>query len=385
MRCLIPAAVFTAVLAVVCAVAASAVAQGSEKVYTPAKAAVVDGENTDLSRMLIHGIAEVEYIKRLLVFESRSAEDAMAGLESGEYAAVIELPEDFLDDIFFGNEQRGRIILSSAAASNSDVIRGIASFGELLMASGQCAAFGSQAVIDRYVSDWETAGKLLDRVNMSLLSAVLSANGGYFTLTVTDYAGSGVSVTAHYAMSWLAALITLSAVMFERLYISDRNRSMLLRLRGAGVSDARFLVWKIVLPFLFLLLILLAVLGALVGAADVQWSTAALAAVVAAAAVPAVVAAALLIRLERGALALMVSTVLGLFLCGGIVPRQMLPSALLAVGDVTPLGISRGLLAPSFGGELSGVVVGGAVFWLLAGLSVPVLHLRRLRLKGGAK
>ena len=309
----------------------------------------------------------------------------MAGLGSGEYAAVIELPEDFLDDIFSGNEQRGRIILSSAAASNSDVIRGIASFGELLMASGQYAAFGSQAVINQYVSDWETAGKLLDRVNLSLLSAVLSANGDYFTLTVTDYAGSGVSVTAHYAMSWLAALITLSAVMFERLYISDRNRSMLLRLRGAGVSDARFLAWKIVLPFLFLLLILLAVLGALGGAADVQWSTASTAGAFAAAAVSAVVAAALLIRLERGALALMVSTVLGLFLCGGIVPRQMLPSALLAVGDVTPLGISRGLLAPSFGGELSGVVVGGAVFWLLAGLSVPALHLRRLRLKGGAQ
>lgn len=385
LRCLIPAAVFAAALAAVCAVAAAAVAQGAEKVYTPAKAAVVDGEDTVLSRMLIHGVAEVDYIKQLLDIELCDAEEAMAGLESEEYAAVIELPEDFIHDILSGAEKQGRITLSPAAVSNSDVIEGVAAFGELLLASGQYAAFGSQTVIDRYISDGDQAGQILDRVNVALLGEVMNAGDAYFTLTVTDYAGSGVSLSVHYAVSWLALLLALSAVMFERLYLSDRDRSMLLRLNGAGVTDGRFLFWKLVLPFFFLfgvLLIALAVLGRWFG---VVWNDTAVLCAAAAAAVPAVMAAAFLICMKKGSPALMISGVLGLFLCGGIVPRQMLHPLMLKAGDLTPLGVSRGLLAPVFGGELSPWAVAAAAVWCIAGTAAMVLSLRRLRLKGGAQ
>lgn len=384
MRCLIPAAVFAAVLAVVCAAAASAVAQGSEKVYTPVKAAVVDGEDTVLSRMLIRGVAEVDYIEQLLEIEVCDSEEAMAGLDSGEFVAVIELPEDFIHDILSGAVERGRITLSPAAASNSDAVAGLAAFGELLLASGQYAAFGSQQVINRYVSDYELAGRLLEQVNAALLGEVMSADGEYFTIIVTDYAGSGVSLTAHYVISWLALLLALSAVMFERLYTSDCDRAMLLRLNGSGVGDGAFLIWKIVLPFGFLLAILLVVLGVLSRWMAVQWSAASVVCAVAAALIPAVTAAVFLICLEKGSLALMMVSVLSLFLCGGIVPRQMLGSAILLSGEFTPLGVVRGLLAPLFGGSASLSVIAAAVFWMLGGSAALVLRLRRLRLKGGA-
>ena len=385
LRCLIPAAVFAAVLAVACAVAAAAVAQGAEKVYTPVKAAVVDGEDTVLSRMLIRGVAEVDYIEQLLDIEVCDAEEAMAGLASGEYAAVIELPRDFIRDILSGAEKQGRITLSPAAVSNGDVIAGVAAFGELLLASGQYAAFGSQTVIERYVSDGDEAWQLLERVNGALFGEVMRVDGAYFTLRVTEYAGSGVSLTGHYAVSWLALLLALSAVMFERLYIADRDRSMLLRLSGMGVTDGGFLLWKLILPLLFLLIVLLGVLGAVSEWVAVEWSAVNLLYAVIAVAVPAAVAAMLLICMKRGASSLMVGSVLGLFLCGGIVPRQMLHPMMLAAGDLTPLGVSRGLLAPMFGGELS---VGAAVMafvWIFGSVVMMIASLRRLRLKGGAQ
>ena len=385
MRCLIPAAVFAVALAAVCAIAATAVAQGTEKVYTPVKAAVVDGEDTALSRMLIRGVAEVDFIKNLMEIELRSADDAEAGLASGEYAAVIDLPGEFLEDIFAGREKKGRITLTPAAAANGDVIHGVVAFGELLMATGQYAAFGSQAAINRYVSDGELAWQLLDQVNGTLFGEVLAGGEEYFTLTVTDYAGSGLSVVTHYAVSWLALLLALSAVMFERLYLSDRNRSMLLRLSGVGVTDGKFLLWKLVLPFLFLTALLLGALAVLKRWIEMEWSFAAVLCAVAAAIVPAILAAAFMISMEKGAPALMVNSVLGLFLCGGIVPRQMLHPVMLAVGDLTPLGVSRGLLAPMFGGELSVWSPVGTVIWSVAGVTAMVLSLRRLRLKGGAQ
>ena len=82
---------------------------------------------------------------------------------------------------------------------------------------------------------------------------------------------------------------------------------------------------------------------------------------------------------RRGAPILLFGTLLGLFLCGGLVPRQMLGRWLLLVGDLTPLGAARGLLAPLLGGSLSGTVLISALAWLVVCPGIVLLRLRAER------
>lgn len=383
LRCLIPAAVLAAVLAAVCAGAAFAAAQGAEKVYTPIKAAVVDGENSVLSRMLISAVAEADYIKALLKVESCDAGKAYAGLADGTYAAVIELPEDFLNDILSGRENRGRITLSSAAAANSETVASVASFGELLLASGQYAAFSGYTVIDRYVTDDAAADALLASVNRALLAEAMSAQNKYFTVTVAKYADTGVSLHAHYLMSWLAALAMLCAVMFERLFTADRTHAMLLRLHVSGIGDGNFLVWKLLLTAGFLLVVLL--LGSAAGGewVELQWTWGTVLTLTAAAAVMAAAAGAVLLVAGRGAPVWLFGIAVQLFLCGGLVPRQMLPRPILLAGDLLPLGIARSLIAPLFGGGWSSAALCGAAVWIAVSIFAMLLRIRSLRRKGG--
>ncbi|MBR3703927.1 MAG: ABC transporter permease [Oscillospiraceae bacterium] len=383
-RCLLAASVLTAVFAAVSIGAAIAGMRGAEKVYTPVKAAVVDGEDSVLSRILIRAVAGTDHIANLLEIERCDADKAYNGLALGEFAAVIELPENFVHDILTGAQKRGRITLSSAAAVHGDIVESVAAYGELLLAAGQYAIFCGETVMDRYESDAQFREQFLAETNALLLTEAMASNSRYFVLSVTDYADTGMSLAAHYAASWLAALLMLGTVMFERLYTADRSRSMLLRLHTVGVSDGAFILWKFLLPFGFLVAVLLLALFALGRWIEVEWGILAAVCALLGAACVAATGAALGMCLDRGAPAFMVSTLVGLFLCGGLVPRRMLGQWLLLAGDLTPLGISRGLLAPIFGGELMPVTVIAALVWLVGCPVVIVWRLRVLRQKGGA-
>ena len=98
-RCLLPALALATVFALLCAGAAGALLGGAEGGYTPARAAVVDDEGSTLSRMLVQGVARADHVARLLEITPLGREEAMEALAAGELAAVIVLPEGFVDDI----------------------------------------------------------------------------------------------------------------------------------------------------------------------------------------------------------------------------------------------------------------------------------------------
>ena len=385
LRCLLAASVLTAVFAAVSIGAAVVGMRGAGEVYTPINVAVVDGENSILSRMLIRAVAGTEYISKLLAIDRCDAQKAYRGLADGEFVAVIELPENFVNDILVGAQKRGTITLSSAAAVHGEIVESVAAFGELLLAAGQYAVFSGERVMARYEMDAAFRESFLQEANTQLLAQAMTADSRYFVVTVTDYADTGLSLAAHYAVSWLAAVLMMSAVMFERLYTADRSRGMLLRLRAMGVSDGTFMAWKIILPFLFFAAVLMVALPMLSRWLPLEWSWAALVCLALGLMIIAVTSAAVMMCAERGVPILLVSALVGLFLCGGLVPRQMMGRWLLFVGDLMPLGVSRGFFAPLFGGDLSYVTVVAALFWLIVCPIAIVLRLARVRQKGGAQ
>jgi hypothetical protein len=383
-RCLIPAAVLTAVFAVVCAAAALSGISAAGSGFSPVKTAVVDGENSSLSRIVLRMVAGTDYISELLDVTVCPEEEAMAGLETGDYAAVILLPKGTMDGILSGRDTKGTIYLSAAAASHGDVVAKTAAFGEVMLAAGQYGIFSGQQLIRESQLSSEFQKDFLNRYNARLLSEALQANSAYFDIHTTDYAGTKLDTAAYYLVCWLTLLILLVPMLFSGLYAGDLNRPMLCRLRGFGISDGAFLLGKYLLPFGFLVILVAGVLWAASTMVTLELSVSAVVLVILGTALASILSGSVMIAGKNGAPVIVATSLGGLLLCGGLIPRQLLPKILLCIGGFTPYGVVQNRFLPAFGGEIQwlaiavGAVYGAVLLWLVK------RRLLRIRIGGDA-
>ena len=254
-RCLISAVALTAAFAVVCAAAAFSAVSGAENLLSPVQTAVVDGERSLLSRLVVGTVARMEYISDLIEITTCDMDEAMDGLEAGEYSAVIVLPEGTMDGIMSGQETKGTIYLSAEAAAHAELVARTAAFGEVMLAAGQYGVFSGERMIWEHGLGDQFHQDFLSRCNALLLSEAMDAGGEYFDLVVTDYADTNVSTAAFYIVCWLSFLVMLIPMLFSGLYTGDVQRPILCRLRGLGVSDGAFLLGKLLFPTVFLMIL----------------------------------------------------------------------------------------------------------------------------------
>ncbi len=381
LKCLIPAILLTAVFAAVSFVAAFSACKGAEDVYTPAYVAVVDEEDSFLSRMLVSAVSDMDYISDLMEMHRCDLDTAMAALQSGQSAAVIVLPEGFVEDFTGGSVTNGQLILSEAAATNADVVLAAARFGEKFLASGQFGIFSGQQVIRDHGLSGDFHSDFLREMNIRLLNTAIDADSFYFTTHITGFAGTAMSGMAYYALCWLTLLLGLCGIFFTRLCTADLNRPMLCRLRACGIGGFSFTAGKILYPWVFRLVLFAAALGLLGGFIVLDLGL-----------VP-VLCALLALLLSSGLTACISMCVknanavigsvwaAGLFACGGILPLQMLPKALVFVGRISPFGAAMVLLSPIFGGQVS--VASGIAAMVYAGVGILLIRRRLLRLTVG--
>lgn len=382
LHCLLPAMALTAVFAAVCAVAALTAIHNSQDVYTPVKAAVVDRENSVFNRMLIRAVAKTDYIAELLDVTYCDMDEAMEGMETGDLSAVIVLPEGTWDGINSGAATKGEIYLSSSVAAYADIVKNVAAFGELLLASGQYGVFSGEHLIREYGLDRQFHAEFLTKSNTLLLGDAISANSAYFDVQVLDYAGTGMTTEAYYVVSWAALLIMLLPLFFARLYTRDMKKPVLCRLRGLGIKDGHFLIGKIAYPAAFQAFVIAAILFVTKNQIAPSVRLSAVLCAIAGIVIVATVCAFLMMLGHRGVPALIVIALSGLLLCGGIVPRQMLPDALLAVGAVTPFGVAQNLLSPMWGGQCSWLSCGMGLVYAVAAAVAAHARLQHVRIGG---
>lgn len=382
LHCLLPAVALTAVFAAVCAIAALAAINHSKSVYTPVKAAVVDREDSAFNRMLIRAVAKTDYIADLLEISCCDMDTAMEGMDTGELAAVIVLPEGTFDGITSGRATKGEIYLSPSVAAYADIVRSVASFGELLLASGQYGVFSGQNLVWTYELGEQFHAEFLAEANTLLLDDAIGASSAYFDVQVLDYAGTGMSPEAYYLVSWSALLILLLPLFFARLYTTDLKKSVLCRLRGLGIRDGAFLIGKAACPATLQIVIIGLILCATKDQIEPSIRLTAVLCAIAGAIAAAIMFGFLMMLGHRGVPVLIGIALIGLLLCGGIIPRQMLPDALLAVGAVTPYGVVQNLLMPMWGGQVNWFSCGiGAAYVAVASIAAHA-RLQYVRIGG---
>ena len=385
-RGILPALVLTALFAVICTAVGLVSYRDTKDGGEAVKVALVDEEDSILSRICISLIEEQSYMKKLLSIRSVDREkQALRMLSDGECAAVIILPEGYLDDLMGGIPCQGRIVLSEEAASSAELVRAVTQAGELLIAAGQEAVFSGERIIAEHGLGSDVHSEYLDTVNMELIRFAKEVYDGGFTEDAGAYAQTGLSVEAHFASGWLALLMFVSGLFFEKLYTMDVRRPLLQRLLASGVTPWEFMAGKLLFPGIFRVILLGAILALLNRFVPVSVTPISLVCLLTAILSSTVtVSCTAVFFAGRGnwqGIILSVSA-LGLFLVGGIGPRGMLPDTLTAIGDFTPLGSVRAWLMPVFGGKLHPSAAISAVY---AG-ALLALCVRRLRCepeKGG--
>ncbi len=348
--------------------------------YRPVKIAVVDEEDSVTSRILVRSVQNLDAFSSVLEAETMTEEEADAAFAKGDAAAVVILPDHFVDDVLSGRKGGGVIRLSSALTAQSQIVEAVARFGETLLAAGQYGVFSGETLIQEKDLGSSVHYTYLDLVNESLLDEAMNQSSVYFRTEIEDSGWDGLDLTKHYILCWFVLILFLSAVSFIPLYRGDASSSLVRRMASLGVGLKDFLCWKLVFTTGWRLLLIFGGMSALCFAGlGLSFGGRTVLGCIFLALYLAAAGACLSMCFGSGVAAVCFLAGGGLIFCGGIIPRPLLPRWLMKIGDLTPFGAARGLLLPTFSDTVGwGTVLLPALFWIAAAVLLLVIRWKNL-------
>ncbi len=383
-KCILSGIAVTLVLAVLFAVAAGLIIDRSKDVYTPVKVAVVDGDDSFYSRIIVNMVKNLGYVSSLLEIDRVKTDEPNELTDIG-YAAVIVLPEGYISDILSAKVSGGTVIVSPALGAQQEIVSSVARFGEVMLSAGQNGTFSGLYLIKEHGLSSDTRSAYLDEVNLTLVNEALTAHDKYFYVETLDYEGTGLPTEAYYAVCWLVFLAMMLSIFFISLYTTDLKHPILVRLRSCGVKTSSFWLWKFIFTFAFRVLVICVAVFALSRFELAIFDISSVCCVCFVSLLMTLYGIAMTAFSRDGITVNLLVSAGGLLLCGGIVPRQFLPKLLLDIGDFTPFGVLKSLLSHAFvsGGEFA-LDATVALLYAAFFLAIICVKTRRITIGGDA-
>lgn len=363
LRDLGPAVLLTCILAVACTFAGMAARSGAERHTEPVKVALIDHEDSILSRISISMVTDQSYVSSLMELEqAEDIDEALSDMSDGKYGAVVELPDGYMEKIMHGQSCRGKIYISDAIGNEGELIEAIADLGSRLLTAGQLGVFAGERVIENAGLPEEVHSQFLDNSNSGLITFALDAYDTVFSFEVLPYGDTGISIQLYYAACWIVMVMFITGLFFPDLYISDCKGSIYSRLKTYGVNRFSFIFGKILYPAIFrILIVLIAIFAAgkiFPGAFASSGSMLHVVLIFSAVCIlVSYITGNLAVALSKKggwAVAVLALSTVFLFMAGGLVPRTMLPEILPKLVLYTPFGSALALVVNALGGSLGG-------------------------------
>lgn len=370
-----------------CAAALSAVLGSAAEEPEKIKLALVDKDDSALSRTAIGAIASSKDVAAMFAVEScDDAEAATAGMANGTYDAAILFEENYLSRILRGESAAVTILLSDKLLPASGTVRHFAVTGETLIKVAEYGVMSTWQPL-RDELPYDAARAELEKLELRYALQLLSLPDSAFAVEVLPYSESGVGLAAHYICCFTAFLLILSEILFFPYTARDFSPPMLRRIRSYGIARGALIAEKAILPFCTRVLLLAAVLCLSVRVTDLTITPAVLLLALLGLLLLSLLLSALSALLSQSSLGislLFALTVAGLFLCGGLLPPSMLPYTLTKIGGFTLSGLAATLLAPLYGGGFDAFAL--VILMLLTALVclAALWQMRRICQKGGA-
>ena len=377
-RGFLPALVLAALTGLLCFLAGYSVSKSASSETAPVSVALVNEDDSMTGLIAVNAVKEAPFIKGLLEFVDSDLETAKEALQNGRFEAVIHLPKGYIQNISHGIPGKGYIYLSGSAAASGEIIRSIASFGELMLVAGQQGVFVGEDLVLAHGLSEAIHEDYLTKSNSALLEHAFSLFDGGSVVEVTDYAGSGLPLLQSYAVLWLAFFLLITGLFFGPLYTTDLKKGLLIRLYSGGVRPFGFLSGKLFYPFVFRLLVTVPVLVFLcfIFPPAIRPGSLLFALLGLVIATVFITSASVILSERKGAPALIAGiAVVSLLLSGGIVPRAFLPEIVTKIARFLPVGALYHCLSPLFGGtvDVPAIIAGALEAGLLLFLSLLFL------------
>ncbi len=320
--------------------------------------AVTAPEGDSTGEMLSLWLGKMKDIKSYCTFLPMTAQEGEAALRRGEVGAVLSLPSGFVDGVLAGENPDVTLTVSEKQPLDALLAAWVGGSAADILTTFQQGIFAVLSVYDAAPPQGLSRDDVVLSVNLRYINETLSRGDAFETLTVR--ATGALAPAQHYGLSLAAFFLFLLAPIPAPLYAPALLRAQR-RLRCLGYGAAIPFTSAIAAGFAVLLpsaLILLAPQRA--APAAPLWA-------LAASLWGGVLC--LLIRSDaaRASVSFLTSLLL-LFLAGGILPQTVLPSALRTLSRFTPVAAMRNVAA----GDTSALVLllGYSSLLLLTGFAL---------------
>lgn len=347
---------------------------------------LVDKDGSMLSQMAMGMAAGNEEVAALFrVVKHDTEQQALQAVQNGETVAAVILEEGYFEKVLLGESSAIGVILNSQMQLHAQLIRDFGHTGEIMIKTGEYGSNAAwQPMRDKYGA--ETAAWKFEVFSLQFAVELLALTGSSVDGVLLPYSATADSLTGHYILHFVVLLLVLLDMLFFDFVRREGNRTLLCRLRSGGVYGVHLLAAKLPAVLLTKTVLLAAGVAGISFFYPLHWTVwsvlAALCAVLFLS-VCGICLCALLQRSDVGPCLLCLMGFAGLFLCGGLVPYDMLPLYVTRWGPFTPLGIGASMLSPLFGGAFT------LLPYLLAAAACAVLipcacrYIRALCVKGG--
>lgn len=352
--------------------------ESARKIEDKLTIGVVDLDGTMASKLAIGMVTGNEEIGALFeVQDFQTPDEAYDAIARGETVAAVIFEEGYLSKIGRGESSPISVVLSREMEMHTQMIREFADTGEILLKTGQYGADAAwKPIHDVYTDDFDAVVKFNFFATKYAIQ-MLALTGEAAEHCLLPYSDRAASLENHYILYYTVLLLTLLDMLFFDFVRRDNSRTLLCRLKSAGVGSGHILLAKV--PFLLIAkaVLLLLVLVAVSFFTPVTVTFLSLLGALCALVFSGFIGVGLCLLLQRsnvGPCILCALAFAGLFLCGGLVPYDMLPETITFWGRFTHMGTAAALLSPMLGGTvtvwnyvtaavmLAAVVVGGLWF-----------------------
>lgn len=354
-----------------CVGAVAAVVSSETGTSAPILVAVANEDpESNLGEMVLELVQEQDTIASLVEIRVYDTEqEAVRAVEAGAEAALI-IPEGFFSSVMRGENLPCGLVLGADYESGRNTVHTYALVGADLLTTAQYAVYGGQKLLREQGADDNTVSEFTFYLNAANLSQAATGKDDYFVMREIPYTAGGLGMAAHYLVLYLAFFLSMLGICFAGFYLRDCKKDMLIRLRASGVGYGKFLGWKLLLPVLFEMIAVTAVLAVGGLFLDYDLSAGTMAPALFGLIACGCMSGLLAVGLGRVAGPVQfVILLLGLFFMGGIIPYSRLSTITASIGGFTPLGAIYGLFAPLLGEKPSGIpAIMTAVYLSLAAL-----------------
>lgn len=330
-------AIVLLILAAAIALLASRMLYG-EKAAERITVGVVLPEGDAVAEKVISMVGSLESVKSICDFEYTGRQECLEKLESGEFYAVMEVPEGFVQDIMNGSNTPVKVLLPKGAGIESRIFKELTDAGAKTLGASQAGIYAGEELYTMYGLE-SSIPRLEADLNRIYMAYSLPRMDYFRNVRVS---ATGDVDTIHFYGISVAVLFLLLCVIPASAYLSPHRRAMKQKLALMGIGNGTVIGVRIV--GLGLLLFSVAMIMAAIAAAA-GWIEFSLLSVVAVLAV-CLSASSMVVFLYQAAGTLMGGVMLLFlavttmhFLAGGFLPSVFLPSPFRAVAGFIPSGI----------------------------------------------